>query len=330
MKRPILWLLLLVCALVCDSCVRLPGEEYAFAVVLALDRNEDDRWQAWVRIPSYQTEGNYTTLTASGTNASEAINRLSSAAPMALHYGQLRMVVLGSRLLENNDLEPVLSELTGHYDLRIDAVPVVSQEAMESLMEGMNPVTGKRLSKSLDILTESRILLGVIPDVTLREYLLFGRQTCTTLPNAVLEDGIVTLSGAWSISPGSVKYLFPDQMKLIALMNGQMKRGTLNLDSMRIAFSEANAKITLRGDKAVCKLTLWADERCSPDVVQALETACSQLVSSLYETGHDVLHLSDRAIRMISSMNDKSYSDFIDRLRSIISWTINVSIQNPT
>lgn len=329
MKRAVAWLLLLSCAWACTGCVRLPGEEYAFVVVLAVDRSADGTWQAWARIPNYQEEGSYETLTASGRDAAEAINDLGAAAPMNLHFGQLRMIVIESEVWRDIEWQNTLADLTERFDLRIDAIPAITREPLEKLMEAMIPETGKRLSKSLDILAETRILQGVIPDITLRELILFAQRTCPIVPGISVTDGAISLSGAWAWSAGTVKYLLPNQMKLLALMDGQLKRGALNLDSGTLRFSESKTRIALTDDQAACDLSVRATEPVNASIHQALHDDCLELLSRLYADGFDVLHLSEQMIWEIRFAHADDNEVIHNRLRSV-EWTVNITIHEPT
>ena len=90
MKRALC--LLLIC-LFCTGCSALPPEERAFCVVLLVDGGAQE-CTVRVRIPTYQQNGGYQTLSATGATLTDALRTLESAAPMRLHWGQLRLIVL--------------------------------------------------------------------------------------------------------------------------------------------------------------------------------------------------------------------------------------------
>ena len=100
MKRALC--LLLIC-LFCTGCSALPPEERAFCVVLLVDGGAQE-CTVRVRIPTYQQNGGYQTLSASGTTLTDALRTLESAAPMRLHWGQLRLIVLSPSSISNRKL----------------------------------------------------------------------------------------------------------------------------------------------------------------------------------------------------------------------------------
>ena len=71
---------LLLAMLLLTGCSALPEEDRAFAVVLGLDK-QGDAWRAWARIPSYQQEGGYLTLSAQGRSLGEVMAQLEAALP---------------------------------------------------------------------------------------------------------------------------------------------------------------------------------------------------------------------------------------------------------
>ena len=90
MKRALC--LLMIC-LFCTGCSALPPEERAFCVVLLIDGGAQE-CTVRVRIPTYQQNGGYQTLSATGATLTDALRTLESAAPMRLHWGLLRLIVL--------------------------------------------------------------------------------------------------------------------------------------------------------------------------------------------------------------------------------------------
>ena len=114
MKRALC--LLLIC-LFCTGCSALPPEERAFCVVLLVDGGAQE-CTVRVRIPTYQQNGGYQTLSATGATLTDALRTLESAAPMRLHWGQLRLIVLSRAWAAEIPIVRTLSDLSGVENLR--------------------------------------------------------------------------------------------------------------------------------------------------------------------------------------------------------------------
>lgn len=147
MKRALC--LLLIC-LFCTGCSALPPEERAFCVVLLVDGGAQE-CTVRVRIPTYQQNGGYQTLSATGATLTDALRTLESAAPMRLHWGQLRLIVLSRAWAAEIPIVRTLSDLSGVENLRLHASVAVTEEDTTALAEKLVPENGTRLSKSIDV-----------------------------------------------------------------------------------------------------------------------------------------------------------------------------------
>ena len=136
MKRALC--LLLIC-LFCTGCSALPPEERAFCVALLVDGGAQE-CTVRVRIPTYQQNGGYQTLSASGTTLTDALRTLESAAPMRLHWGQLRLIVLSRAWAAEIPIVRTLSDLSGVENLRLHASVAVTEEDTTALAEKLVPV----------------------------------------------------------------------------------------------------------------------------------------------------------------------------------------------
>ena len=150
MKRALC--LLLIC-LFCTGCSALPPEERAFCVALLVDGGAQE-CTVRVRIPTYQQNGGYQTLSASGTTLTDALRTLESAAPMRLHWGQLRLIVLSRAWAAEIPIVRTLSDLSGVENLRLHASVAVTEEDTAALAEKLVPENGTRLSKSIDVMVQ--------------------------------------------------------------------------------------------------------------------------------------------------------------------------------
>ena len=187
MKRMAAVWLIVSCA-VLGGCSMLPGEERAFPVCLGL-HHAGGTWQACVRISTYTNPGEYMTVSADGSSLAEAMTLLDASAPIRLHYGQVRLVILSRELASSDQLTAVLDSLNKLGEFRADAMLCVTEDDLPSLMDEMKPSSGTRLSKFLEVLLDSRIGQGVIPDTTLGTYRRQGeRQSLTLIPIALAGD----------------------------------------------------------------------------------------------------------------------------------------------
>ena len=139
MKRALC--LLLIC-LFCAGCSALPPEERAFCVVLLVDGGAQE-CTVRVRIPTYQQNGGYQTLSATGATLTDALRTLESAAPMRLHWGQLRLIVLSRAWAAEIPIVRTLSDLSGVENLRLHASVAVTGEDTAALAEKLVPETAR-------------------------------------------------------------------------------------------------------------------------------------------------------------------------------------------
>lgn len=289
---------LLLAMLLLTGCSALPEEDRAFAVVLGLDE-QGDAWRAWARIPSYQQEGGYLTLSAQGRSLGEAMAQLEGAAPMALHYGQLRMMVFSRALAESAGFPGVLDALASRNGVRSQAALAVTEDDMDSLMDALDPPTGTRLSKSLEGMMAARREQGVIPDATLAGLRRMGERQQPVLMGVMMEDGM-QLSGGWLFdADGRLRdSLSAAEQQLLSLLSGSFRRGTLSLGEGTLTVTEADSRVRLMGGEAVCSLRLrytsssFSEEGAS----QRLDAALSTLTAKLAAAHCDALGLGRQAI----------------------------------
>lgn len=247
---------LLLAMLLMTGCAALPEEDRAFAVVLGLDRG-GDAWRAWARIPSYQQEGGYLTVSAQGSSLGEAMAQLEAAAPMALHFGQLRMMVFSRALAESGDFPGVMDVLASRNGVRRQAALAVTEHDMASLMNALEPPTGTRLSKSLEAMMAARREQGLIPDATLSGLRRMGERQQPVLMGIALEDGM-QLSGGWLLgADGRLQgRLTAADQQMLSLLSGTFRQGTLSLGEGTLTVTEADSRVRLMDGEAVCSVRL--------------------------------------------------------------------------
>ena len=289
---------LLLAMLLLTGCAALPEEDRAFAVVLGLDR-EGETWRAWARIPSYQQEGGYLTLSAQGSSLGEAMAQLEAAAPMSLHYGQLRMMAFSRALAESTDFPGVLDALASRNGVRSQAALAVTEDDMASLMDALEPPTGTRLSKSLEAMMAARQEQGVIPDATLADLRRMGERQQPVLMRIALEDGM-QLSGGWLFgADGRLQgSLTAAEQQLLSLMSGTFHQGTLSLREGTLTVTEADSRARLMDGEVVCSVRIrYTSSSFSEEgAAQRLSAALSALTAKLAAARCDALGLGRQAM----------------------------------
>ena len=289
---------LLLAMLLLTGCSALPEEDRAFAVVLGLDK-QGDAWRAWARIPSYQQVGGYLTLSAQGRSLGEAMAQLEAAAPMSLHYGQLRMMVFSRELAESAGFPGVLDALASRNGVRSQAALAVTEDDMASLMDAIEPPTGTRLSKSLEGMMAARREQGVIPDATLAGLRRMGERQQPVLMGVLMEDGM-QLSGGWLFdADGRLRdSLSAAEQQLLSLLSGSFHRGTLSLGEGTLTVTEADSRVRLMGGEAVCSVRLrYTSSSFSEEgTAQRLDAALSALTAKFAAAHCDALGLGRQAI----------------------------------
>lgn len=289
---------LLLVVLLLTGCAALPEEDRAFAVVLGMDR-EGDAWRTWARIPSYQQEGGYLTVSAQGGSLGEAMAQLEAAAPMALHFGQLRMMVFSRALAESGDFPGVMDVLASRNGVRRQAALAVTEHDMASLMDGLEPPTGTRLSKSLEAMMAARREQGLIPDTTLSGLRRMGERQQPVLMGIALEDGM-QLSGGWLLgADGRLQgSLTAADQQLLSLLSGIFRQGTLSLGEGTLSVTEADSRVRLMDGEAVCSVRLrYTSSSFSEEgAAQRLNDALSALTAKLAAARCDALGLGRQAM----------------------------------
>ena len=335
MKRALC--LLLIC-LFCTGCSALPPEERAFCVALLIDGSAQE-CTVRVRIPTYQQNGGYQTLSATGATLTDALRTLESAAPMRLHWGQLRLIVLSRAWAAEIPIVRTLSDLSGVENLRLHASVAVTEEDMAvspsmdecrelaALAEKLVPENGTRLSKSIDVMVQARHEQGVIPTCAASALLRFGSRQSPVLCGAESTTEGFLLSGAWlTDADGLVRdFLPPEETQILLLMQGKLTRTQLLLPEHAIHLTETSTSIRLTENTAVCRVNLRYDRAdLTPQAVSA-ETAqaCLDVLNRLQAAGCDALGLGRKAIWSAWSMSDWRDSDFPAQLQNL-RWTVEV------
>ena len=317
---------LIVSLLLCASCAALPAEERAFAVALGVSES-GGTWEVSARVPTYQSGGGYLTLTAQGHSLGEALAVLDATAPMQLHLGQIRVVVFSQGVAEASSFQSTLTELAMRREFRLQAQVCVTEDRVSDLMDKLEPATGSRLSKSLDVLLETRVEQGVIPLAVLSDVLRRGERQSWIAVHVALEDtagvtkagmdesagtqsasgtGKVQFGGGWLIGQDGSAHgqLTAAEMQLLALMAGKLHKGTLSLDDGAVTLIDASSRLKLHGNTVACDVSLryGTSVMTEAGVQQAVTDACRNVIGKLAAAGCDALGVGRQAIRSFPDM----------------------------
>lgn len=321
-------MLLLLAASLLTGCAGNLGEERAFAVVLGIGET-NGVWEACARIPAYQTGGGYITIAARGNTLGEALALLNASAPMELHYGQLRMLLMTKELAQSEKFPGVLRILSERGEIRAQAALCVTGDPLMDIMDALEPATGSRLSKSLESLLMSRQALGVLPGTTLSETQRMGEREQPVLISAALvpdmnetspgtdeeagslaakEAGKVQFSGGWTVGRnGQVQgSLSPMEMQLLSLLKGRIKQGTFSLPEGTWTLLDASSRVQLEGMEIHCRLKVRysAADMTEEGLQSALINNLQALTQKLAGANCDALGLARKKIRTCLTMEE--------------------------
>lgn len=330
MKR---WLVLLCAAFLCQSCAVLPAEERCFVVALCMDAS-DGQVSLAARVPGYRSPGDYETVEATGATLSDALAQLEAAAPMQLHYGQVRLVVASEKMAAAGLLLPALRELSEQPFFRGDAVVCISEKEPKSVCDALNPLTGTRLSKSLDILLETRREQGVILCHSLSDTLLMGGRQC---PTAVAldvqeaekkEDSTVQMEGVWLMDGSGVagQKLTGPQTQVLALMAGKLEKGNIMLGNTALALRNIRVRLSISQGQPFLQLSVKHGQTAFSDaeIAGMLEQEVEQVLHLLAANNCDALGLARQLISRYPTANSWQAAQW-KNLYPQLSWRIEAS-----
>ena len=165
---PSLCILLL---LTLTGCSASSGEKQIFPICMSMDRLEDGRLQLAVQVSDMSGDkaNEYTVFTAAGDSFGQTLEILGASMPYPLHFGQLRLCMLGYELAAKEDLLALLTPLDQLYTLNPDAAVMVCQGNAAKTMAAQKPDLGVRLSTYLDQLLARLRQENLTPPETLRD-----------------------------------------------------------------------------------------------------------------------------------------------------------------
>lgn len=326
-------LMLMLLALLCTSCTALPAEERAFAVALCVGK-AGAAWHVHGRIPTYQTGGGYLTVTGEGASLSAALADMDAAAPMHVNLSQLRLLVLEKVLADAGEIPAVLYELSQRADMRPQCAVAVTDAPAKDAAEALKPASGARLSKSIDVLLDTRVEQGGILPAAMADLLRMGERQSPVLIALTLEGKEVSLSGGYPLNVGmqAGMRLSPAETALLSMLRGHAKTLRLNLAGGSAQVRDASARISLSEDMrtATVKLSLRVtDASFTPDgLEQIIADEITSLLSRLSAEGCDVLGLGRDAVRYMHDMAEWHDLNWAELYRHM-HWSVSVRVVGP-
>lgn len=325
-------LLILLMMLVCTSCTALPEEERAFAVALCVER-EGDTWRVYARIPAYKTGGEYLTVSGAGKDVPSALADLNASAPMQVPLSQLRLLVLSDKL-SPTDVSALFEALSALYEVRLQCAVAATDAAARDVADALQPETGARLSKSIDVLLEARTSQGSIPKTTLADVLIMGERQSSVLPRLTLQAEKNELNGAYPLTGEGqlLSLLTKDESALLAILRGDAKALYLSLNGVNAHVRDACARVSLSDDLKTARVALTmhvlTSSAADAGFEQAMADTCAQLLSRLSREGCDVLGLARKAIVHTENMPAWHALNWPKLLREI-RWEVAVQTHAP-
>ncbi len=323
----------MMCILLCTGCTALPAEERAFAVVLGVDHAEGV-YHVYARIPTYKSGGEYATIGGAGDTLDAALSALDGASPMHLHLDQLRLLIFTRRMAGTDAFPAALAVLSERHDLRMQCAVAVTRDEMQPLFDAMEPTTGARLSKSLDVMLQTRKEQGIIPDANLADILRMGERQSPVLIALTHADKDISLTGGWPVSlDGRItgEALTGRDMQLLSLMQGHLRQVTLPMDegTAHVTDASAEARVTLPTmNAAAVRMTLrvTASDLTEEALRQAVATACLRVLNRLSGAGCDALGLGRDAMQHMTTMQEWHNLNWPARYADL-DWTVSVGVQ---
>lgn len=327
-------ILLLLTMLLSTSCTALPAEERAFAVALCVDRTES-AWHVYGRIPVYQTGGGYMTVPGKGETLTAALADMEDSAPMHLHLSQLRLLVVSETLAHSSKLSEVLHTLSQQQNMHLQCAVALSEAPMEKVAEALKPTTGARLSKSIDVLLNSRREQGEILHARLGDVLRMDERQSPVLMALKLEKDAFNLSGGYALTADWQRALplTAEECALLALLLGEVREVGLSVPGGNASMRKGSVRVSLEEDSRFAQVDVTLHRIAAPmaevGMEQHLADAFAALLSRLSSAGCDVLGLGRKVIVQTEDMAQWHAFNWPERLKQL-AWRVSVHVQGPT
>lgn len=169
MKR----MLALFCILpLLTGCSFVTLERQIYPICMSVDQTEDGQIQIGVQAPkaggsSGTAQADYAILTAVGDTFDEALRTLSASTPYPLHFGQIRLCLIGYPLARAVPIRPLLEAILELPTMRPNAYVSVALGSALSVMQNQQPELGARLSTHISLLVTRMQREHLLPNSTL-------------------------------------------------------------------------------------------------------------------------------------------------------------------
>ena len=165
MKR--LFLLLMVLPML-TACSFVTLERQIYPICMSVDISEDG-WVIGVQAPRAEAGGNasYEILSATGDTFHHALRTLSASTPYPLHFGQIRLCLIGYPLAVKTEMRGLLRTLLELPTMRPDCYVSIALGSAMDVMQYQKPDFGMRLSTHLSLLLDRMQSERLLPDSSL-------------------------------------------------------------------------------------------------------------------------------------------------------------------
>jgi hypothetical protein len=193
--------------LLLTGCSASSGEKQIFPICMSMDRLEDGRLQLAVQVSSM--DSGEAVFAAAGDSFEQTLEILGASMPYPLHFGQLRLCILGDTLARESDLTELLMPLYRLYTINPDATVMVSLGNAAKTMAAQKPDLGVRLSTYLDQLLTRLEQEKLTPGLTLWDVLhqLGDGQGDPLLGLCALNSRMAAQSGGEQQAPSALPAL---------------------------------------------------------------------------------------------------------------------------
>lgn len=171
LRRPATLLCLLLLLPLLNGCSTASGEKQIFPICMSMDRLTDGRLQLAVQVSDMSGDKatEYTVFSAAGDNFGQTLEILGASMPYPLHFGQLRLCLLGYELAAQEDLLELLTPVDQLHTINPEAAVMICMGNASKTMAAQKPDLGVRLSTYLDQLLARLRQEKLTPPETLRD-----------------------------------------------------------------------------------------------------------------------------------------------------------------
>ncbi len=166
--------LALLLPMLLTGCSASSGEKQIFPICISMDRLTDGRLQLAVQVNTMTSDkaAEYAVFTAAGDDFDQTLEILGASMPYPLHFGQLRLCLIGEELAAGEELPALLAPLGRLYTINRGAAVMIACGNAAEVMAAQKPDLGVRLSTYLDQLLARLRQERLTPSETLGELLI--------------------------------------------------------------------------------------------------------------------------------------------------------------